>query len=68
MANWITAVAGLYGTDLLATASSTGHIQLWRVCQPSRLDQVEENPTGQLQMRSQVTLERLKGRSIALVS
>ena len=29
--NWITAVSGLFGTDLIASGSSTGHVQLWRL-------------------------------------
>nr|CDS27653.1 U3 small nucleolar RNA interacting protein 2 [Hymenolepis microstoma] len=29
--NWITAVTGLFSTDLLATGSSSGHVQLWRL-------------------------------------
>ncbi|KAM3182832.1 hypothetical protein ACTXT7_011538 [Hymenolepis weldensis] len=29
--NWVTAVTGLFSTDLLATASSSGHVQLWRL-------------------------------------
>ncbi|KAM7537596.1 hypothetical protein Aperf_G00000077621 [Anoplocephala perfoliata] len=29
--NWVTAVTGLFSTDLLASASSSGHIQLWRL-------------------------------------
>ncbi|VDM17276.1 unnamed protein product [Hydatigera taeniaeformis] len=29
--NWVTAVSGLYGTDLIASGSSSGHVQLWRL-------------------------------------
>ncbi|KAL7065167.1 hypothetical protein AAHC03_04575 [Spirometra sp. Aus1] len=29
--NWVTAVAGLFGTDLFASGSSTGHVQLWKL-------------------------------------
>ncbi|VDO02825.1 unnamed protein product [Rodentolepis nana] len=29
--NWVTAVTGLFSTDLLATGSSSGHVQLWRL-------------------------------------
>ena len=29
--NWITAISGLFGTDLIASGSSTGHVQLWQL-------------------------------------
>ncbi|VUZ38906.1 unnamed protein product, partial [Hymenolepis diminuta] len=29
--NWVTSVTGLFSTDLLATGSSSGHVQLWRL-------------------------------------
>lgn len=29
--NWVTAVAGLFGSDLFASGSSSGHVQLWRL-------------------------------------
>ncbi|KAL5109688.1 U3 small nucleolar RNA-interacting protein 2 [Taenia crassiceps] len=29
--NWVTTVSGLFGTDLIASGSSSGHIQLWRL-------------------------------------
>uniref|UniRef100_A0A5K3FCK8 WD_REPEATS_REGION domain-containing protein n=2 Tax=Mesocestoides corti TaxID=53468 RepID=A0A5K3FCK8_MESCO len=29
--NWVTAVSGLFGTDLFASGSSTGHVRLWRL-------------------------------------
>lgn len=29
--NWVTAVSGLFSTDLIASGSSSGHVQLWRL-------------------------------------
>lgn len=29
--NWVTSVSGLFGTDLIASGSSSGHVQLWRL-------------------------------------
>ncbi|VDK21937.1 unnamed protein product [Taenia asiatica] len=29
--NWVTTVSGLFGTDLIASGSSSGHVQLWRL-------------------------------------
>lgn len=29
--NWVTAVSGLFGSDLIASGSSSGHVQLWRL-------------------------------------
>ncbi|KER32559.1 hypothetical protein T265_01432 [Opisthorchis viverrini] len=65
IANWVSAVTGLAGTDLIASGSSTGHIQFWRFVRPS--DQVETNNNQERQQqRTQVKLERLTGCSLSL--
>ncbi|CAH8851011.1 unnamed protein product [Trichobilharzia szidati] len=65
VANWVSAVTGLYGTDLIASGSSTGHVQLWRLITP-QLERSNEGKGQQQQLRTQVSIERLPGRSISL--
>ncbi|GAA51405.1 ribosomal RNA-processing protein 9 [Clonorchis sinensis] len=65
IANWVSAITGLAGTDLIASGSSTGHIQFWRFVRPS--DQLETNNNQEKQQqRTQVKLERLTGCSLSL--
>ncbi|CAL8069981.1 unnamed protein product [Calicophoron daubneyi] len=67
VASWVTAVAGLSGTDLLATGASTGHVQLWRIIQAAQsTDAFSADRATQQQQRTQVKLERLRNVSIFL--
>ncbi|KAF7258036.1 hypothetical protein EG68_04769 [Paragonimus skrjabini miyazakii] len=65
VANWVSAVAGLPGTDLIASASSTGHVQFWRLIRASDELDVGSNRSSQ-QQRAQIKLERLVGCSVSL--
>ncbi|CAH8505296.1 unnamed protein product [Schistosoma turkestanicum] len=65
VANWVSAITGLYGTDLIASGSSTGHIQFWRLVQPQTERSSEANKVQQ-QLRTQVSIERIPGLSISL--
>ncbi|KAF6775302.1 hypothetical protein AHF37_05084 [Paragonimus kellicotti] len=66
VANWVSAVAGLPGTDLIASAASTGHVQFWRLIRASDELDVGSNRSNQ-QQRAQIKLERLVGCSVSLV-
>ncbi|TPP56129.1 U3 small nucleolar RNA interacting protein 2 [Fasciola gigantica] len=68
IANWVTAIAGLPGTDLIATGSTTGHVQLWRVVLPGQYHGETMPGTEAQQLRTHIKLERLSGCSMALVS
>ncbi|KAF8570454.1 hypothetical protein P879_02162 [Paragonimus westermani] len=65
VANWVSAVTGLPGTDLIASAASTGHVQFWRLLRASDEPDVGLNRSNQ-QQRAQIKLERLAGCSISL--
>nr|CAX73833.1 U3 small nucleolar RNA-interacting protein 2 [Schistosoma japonicum] len=66
VANWVSAVTGLYGTDLIASGSSTGHIQFWRLVQPQPERSIEVKGEQQQQSRTQVSIERIPGLNISL--
>ncbi|CAI2728405.1 unnamed protein product [Schistosoma spindalis] len=65
VANWVSAITGLYGTDLIASGSSTGHIQFWRLVQP-QWDRSNEVKVQQQQQRTQISIERIPSLSISL--
>lgn len=67
IANWVSAIAGLTGTDLIATGSTTGHVQLWRVVLPGQYHGEVMSGAEAQQSRTQIRLERLSGCSLSLV-
>ncbi|KAA0198513.1 U3 small nucleolar RNA-interacting protein 2 [Fasciolopsis buskii] len=67
IANWVSAIAGLTGTDLIATGSTTGHVQLWRVVLPGQYHGEVMSGAEAQQSRTQIRLERLSGCSLSLM-